>query len=242
MAQSNFSYRASLERARKVTLDSYGTDFQAPTAQEQAANSSQGLMRPRQRPQEPQGGFVAGFGLGLMKSLIPPEKSPVRPQARPGSERQPDPTSNNRPRSRDTSSRSVQSQVYNGLLDRGVSDHIAQGFMSNFADESAFDIDVTEAEANVHGTYGRGLYQLTGDRRTNFEARYGEDYSIDNQLDWLVDHELNGTESSAWAKIQATTTAGEAADSIVRNFLRPAASHRNSRSAKYLDGSGLWSR
>ena len=241
MTQGNFSYKANLERARKALLDNSGSDFSAPTAQEQAANSSQGLMRPRQRPQEPQTGFVAGFGLGVMKSLESSKESPTRPQARPGSERQPDPTIKDRPRSRTNSSRSIQGQVYEGMLDRGLPEHIAQGFMSNFADESAFDIDVVESEANVHGTYGRGLYQLTGSRRTAFEAKFGEDYSIDNQLDWLVDHELPGTESSAWAKIQSTSTAGEAADSIVRNFLRPAASHRNSRSAKYLDGSGLWS-
>ena len=240
--EGEFYYRRNLEDARKALLNSAGTEFKVETAQEQVNNSSQGLMRPRARPQEPQGGAMGGFGLALMESLGPPEEPPMRPQARPGSERQPDPTSADRPMSRTNSSRAVQSEVYEGLIDRGVSEHIAIGFMSNFSDESAFDIDVTESEDNIHGTRGRGLYQLTGDRRTAFEAKYGDDYSVDNQLDWLVDHELTGTESSAWSKIQDTTTAGEAADSIVRNFLRPAASHRNSRSAKYLDGSGLWSR
>ena len=66
MTQGNFSYRGNLERARKALLDSSGSDFSAPTAQEQVANSSQGLMRPRQRPQEPQGGFVGGFGLTVV--------------------------------------------------------------------------------------------------------------------------------------------------------------------------------
>lgn len=129
----------------------------------------------------------------------------------------------------------VQSQVYQGLLSRGLPEHVAQGFMMNFQDESGFDIDVTEAEANVHGTRGRGLYQLTGARRAAFEARYGNDYSIDNQLDWLME-ELGGSESAAAQAILNTTNAGQAGAEIVTRFLRPAEEHRMDRVGRYTQG------
>ncbi len=133
----------------------------------------------------------------------------------------------------------VQSQVYQGMLDRGLPEHVAQGFMMNFQDESGFDIGVTEGEDNVHGTRGKGLYQLTGARREAFEARYGNDYSIDNQLDWLME-ELGGSESSAGRSILASTNAGEAGAAIVSNFLRPAEEHRASRSNAYLGSTGSY--
>lgn len=131
----------------------------------------------------------------------------------------------------------VQAQVYQGMLDRGFPEHIAQGFMMNFQDESGFNIGVTEAEPNVHGTRGKGLYQLTGPRREAFEAKYGNDYSIDNQLDFLVE-ELGTTEAGARDVIFNSQNAGEAGANIVNNFLRPASEHARDRSAKYTGANG----
>lgn len=131
----------------------------------------------------------------------------------------------------------VQRQVYDGLLKRGVPEHVAQGFMMNFQDESGFNIDIEEGEANVHGTKGRGLYQLTGARRDAFEAQFGGDYSIDNQLDFLI-QELGGNESRAFEAIRNTSTAGEAGAAIVSSFLRPAEKHRLERSNRYTGQSG----
>ena len=132
----------------------------------------------------------------------------------------------------------VQAQVYEGLIARGMPAHIAEGFMMNFQDESGFDIDVTEAEPNVHGTRGRGLYQLTGSRREQFEAKYGNDYSVDNQLDFLME-ELNTTEAGAWEVIRNSQNAGEAGANIVNNFLRPAAEHARDRTARYVGANGF---
>ena len=132
----------------------------------------------------------------------------------------------------------VRAEVYQGLLARGLPEHIAQGFMMNFQDESGFDVDITEGEANVHGTYGKGLYQLTGSRRDAFEARYGSDYSIDNQLDWLM-HELSSTESAARDRIFNTSTAGQAGAVIVSRFLRPAKKHEEARREAYLGGQSV---
>lgn len=128
--------------------------------------------------------------------------------------------------------------AYDGLIARGMPAHIAEGFVMNFQDESGGRLDITEGQANVHGTFGKGLYQLTGDRRDAFEARYGANgYTLDNQLDWLM-HELETSERGARDSIYATGTAGEAGASIVSNFLRPAEEHRAERANRYINSSG----
>jgi hypothetical protein len=132
----------------------------------------------------------------------------------------------------------VQSQAYQGMIDRGLPPHVAEGFMMNFQDESGFDIGITEGQDNVHGTRGKGIYQLTGERRDQFEKKYGDNYSMDNQLDFMMD-ELYGSESKAAASIFNTKTAGEAGNAIVRNFLRPAKEHQDSRGAAYLGNGGV---
>lgn len=124
------------------------------------------------------------------------------------------------------------SEIYAGLVDRGLPDHVAKAFVLNFQDESGLRTDVVESEPNVHGTRGKGLYQLTGSRREAFEDIYGTDYSTDNQLDFLV-WELENTEKSAGDAIFNTDNVQDAAVTIVKKFLRPAASHARSRSAKY---------
>lgn len=125
-----------------------------------------------------------------------------------------------------------------GMIDRGLSEHVADGFMMNFQDESGFNAGINEANPTVAGSRGGyGLYQLTGPRRTAYEQyadSIGANYnSEDAQLDFLV-HELGSTEASAARRINMTTNAGEAGDAIVRYFLRPAAEHQQSRSARYL--------
>ena len=130
----------------------------------------------------------------------------------------------------------VEQQAYDEMRARGIPDHIAQGFLMNFRDESGFRPDAVEETPNAQGTRGKGLYQLTGARRDAFEAKYGNDYSVKNQIDFMMG-ELNGPEKAAWDKIQSAKTAGEAGAAIVTNFLRPAEKHRASRVAKYTGGS-----
>jgi len=130
---------------------------------------------------------------------------------------------------------SVADQVRQGLIARGMPPHIAEAFLWNFQHESGLNPTVVERVPNVHGTRGRGLYQLTGSRRNAFESQYGGDYSIDNQLDWLM-YELQGPERSAWERISQAGNTGEAAAAIVTHFLRPAEKHRQRRVAQYLSG------
>lgn len=99
--EGNFAYQKNLEFARRQLLDESTTEFKTPTASEQAVSSSQGLMRPRQRPES--GPQPEGFGIGLMRGMQAAQEvreEVVRPQARPGSERQPDPTGADRPLAR----------------------------------------------------------------------------------------------------------------------------------------------
>lgn len=127
-----------------------------------------------------------------------------------------------------------------GLIERGLPEHIADGFVMNMQDESGLNPGINEANPTVAGSRGGfGLYQLTGPRRVAFEkyaAQSGKNISDPNaQLDFLMT-ELQGTESRAAQKIFATKDAGSAADAILRDFLRPAPEHVKSRSARYLGG------
>lgn len=143
---------------------------------------------------------------------------------------------------RSVESGEVANQVRSGLMERFTSEQmgldestaamITEAFVMNMLDESGLRPDAIEAVPNVHGTRGRGLYQLTGSRRDEYEERYGDDYSIDNQLDFLI-YELSNSESSAWESILESSNVGEAAQQIVRRFLRPAAEHRDRRSRQY---------
>lgn len=125
-----------------------------------------------------------------------------------------------------------------GLTERGIPEHIANGFVMNFKDESGLDSGINEKNPTVPGSRGGyGLYQLTGPRRVAYEQfarQKGVDPSdADAQLDFLVS-ELKGPESAAAKKIFATDNAGSAAAAIATNFLRPNANSLRQRVAKYL--------
>lgn len=132
--------------------------------------------------------------------------------------------------------------IREGLIARGMPEHIADAFMLNFQDESGLNSDINEAKPLVPGSRGGyGLYQLTGPRRTGFEAfaaKQGKDPSdVDAQLDWLM-YELQGPEATAAKNIFAAKDTPTAAAAIVNDFLRPSPEHAASRSARYLRGEG----
>lgn len=127
--------------------------------------------------------------------------------------------------------------VRQGLIERGLPEHVADGFVMNFQDESGLNPGINEANPIVPGSRGGfGLAQWTGPRRKQLEAfaqQRGVDVSDPNlQMDFLVS-ELQGSESGAASKILASQDAGGAASSIVNDFLRPSEEHRQRRSAKY---------
>lgn len=128
--------------------------------------------------------------------------------------------------------------VLEGLIQRGMPEHIAQGFLMNFQDESGLNPGINEQNPLVPGSRGGfGLSQWTGPRRRELEAfanQRGVPVSdVDAQLDFLMS-ELQGSERGAWNKIANTQDAGSAAAAIVNSFLRPAEEHRARREAQYL--------
>ncbi|MBT8152755.1 hypothetical protein KMP13_02350 [Epibacterium ulvae] len=130
--------------------------------------------------------------------------------------------------------------VRDGLVARGLPEHVADGFVMNFQDESGLRTDINEQNPTVPGSRGGfGLAQWTGPRRRQLEqfaTQNGTSVSdLDTQLDFLV-QELQGPEANAARSIFSANDAGGAADAILRDFLRPAPEHVATRSARYLGG------
>lgn len=127
--------------------------------------------------------------------------------------------------------------IRQGLIDRGLPSHVADAFVVNFQDESGLNPGINEAAPIVPGSRGGfGLYQLTGPRRTAYEA-YAKERgvspdNVDAQLDWLK-YELDGPEAKAAGTILSAPDTATAAQAIVKNFLRPAPEHQQRRSAAY---------
>lgn len=129
-----------------------------------------------------------------------------------------------------------------GLIARGLPEHVADGFLMNFQDESGLRTDINEIEPLVPGSRGGfGLAQWTGPRRRQLEAfaqQRGVPVSdLDVQLDFLMT-ELQGPEAAAAQRILSAQNAGEAGAAIVNDFLRPSPEYRQSRAARYLGGAG----
>lgn len=127
-----------------------------------------------------------------------------------------------------------------GLIQRGLPEHVAQGFVMNMMDESGLDPNINEVSPLVPGSRGGfGLYQLTGPRRVayeNYAAQRGVDLgNVDAQLDFLMT-ELQGPEASAFRNIMATSDPNSAAVAIARDFLRPSQENLDRRIAQYQGG------
>ena len=142
----------------------------------------------------------------------------------------------NEMKSRRTGVQDTKQQVYEALTQKGLPEHMKQAIMMNMQDESGFKSDITESVANKHGTFGKGLYQLTGSRRDDFESKYGNDYSINNQIDHMM-NEFQTTEKNAYNQMMASDSSGEAGKVMVEKFLRPAKQHQIHRGNKYMNSS-----
>ena len=127
--------------------------------------------------------------------------------------------------------------IQQGLVQRGLPAHIAQGFVMNMRDESGLNPGINERAPLVQGSRGGyGLYQLTGPRRRAYES-YASSRGVafdnaDAQLDFLMS-ELQGPEKRAAQSIFSTDNPQDAAVAIARDFLRPAASNLQKRVASY---------
>ena len=137
---------------------------------------------------------------------------------------------------------SMEGRIREGLKARGMPEHVANGFIANFKDESNLNPGINEAAPVVPGSRGGfGLAQWTGPRRKALEAfaastgRPVDDLNV--QLDFLM-QELSGSEAGAAGAIMSAKNAPEAAAAIVNTFLRPAEEHRSRRETAYLGMEG----
>ncbi len=133
---------------------------------------------------------------------------------------------------------SSEGRIRQGMIDRGLPEHVADAFVMNFRDESGLNPGINEHNPIVPGSRGGfGLAQWTGPRRValeQFATAQGKPVDdLDVQLDFLV-NEMQGSESAAGRTILSTRNAPEAAAAIVNDFLRPSEQHRARREANYL--------
>ncbi|MEP7452407.1 phage tail tip lysozyme [Phyllobacterium sp. SB3] len=126
------------------------------------------------------------------------------------------------------------------FIERGLPEHVADGLVMNYADESRLNPGINEAHPIVPNSRGGyGLAQWTGPRRKAYEAYAAERGKplddVDTQVDFTL-AEFQGSERSAAEKILATKDAGSAGAAITKYYLRPAPEHRDRRIAKYTSG------
>lgn len=127
-----------------------------------------------------------------------------------------------------------------GLVARGMPQHVAEAFAWNARDESRMDPGINEIAPLVPGSRGGfGLMQWTGPRRKALEAFAAErGVSVADpelQMDFLM-MELQGPEAGAADAIFAAPDTKTAAAAIVNKFLRPAEVNRAKREKAYLGG------
>lgn len=120
-------------------------------------------------------------------------------------------------------------QIYGWLREGGMRPHVAAAFMDSFMAESGMDPGINERRPLIPGSRGgRGLYQLTGPRRRQYETRYGYDFDAYSQIQFLF-WELENTERRARDRINATNTREAAVRAITKYFLRPAVDNSHHR-------------
>jgi len=126
-------------------------------------------------------------------------------------------------------------QVVAALVQRGVPEHVAQGVVMNFQDESGLDTGIQEG-APISGRGGFGLAQWTGPRRVALE-QYAKSQGkpiddLDLQLDYFM-AENAGPEAAAWKQVMSAQNANDAAVQFVNKWERPASKYAQQRTAKY---------
>lgn len=126
-------------------------------------------------------------------------------------------------------------RVWNGFVQRGVPEHVADGIVGNMIGESRLDPGINEIAPLVPGSRGGfGFNQWTGPRRRAFEAeaqRRGVPLDdVDFQIDYTM-HELMGPERRAYDRLMTSSNSEEAARIYSEQFLRPGIPHLEGRLA-----------
>lgn len=115
------------------------------------------------------------------------------------------------------------------FVNKGLTLNQAKGIYGNLMQESGGNIKAISGDG--HNSYG--IAQWTGKRKSTLFRMYGNNPSLDNQLDFLW-WELNNTEKSSLEALKNTNTVEEATRVFMRKFERPDLKYANfNRRLKY---------
>lgn len=108
------------------------------------------------------------------------------------------------------------------FVNKGLTLNQAKGIYGNLMQESGGNIKAISGDG--HNSYG--IAQWTGKRKTKLFRMYGNNPSLDNQLDFLW-WELNNTERPSLEALKNTNTIDEATRVFMRKFERPNIKYAN---------------
>lgn len=115
------------------------------------------------------------------------------------------------------------------FVNKGLTLNQAKGIYGNIMQESRGNIKAMSSDG--HNSYG--IAQWTGKRKSKLFSMYGNNPSLDNQLDFLW-WELNNTEKSSLEALKNANTVEEATRVFMRKFERPDLKYANfNRRLKY---------
>lgn len=115
------------------------------------------------------------------------------------------------------------------FVNKGLTLNQAKGIYGNLMQESGGNIKAISGDG--HNSYG--IAQWTGKRKYKLFNMYGNNPSLDNQLDFLW-WELNNTEKASLEALKNTNTIDEATRVFMRKFERPDPKYANfNRRLKY---------
>ena len=115
------------------------------------------------------------------------------------------------------------------FVNKGLTLNQAKGIYGNLMQESGGNIKAISGD----GHYSYGIAQWTGKRKSKLFSMYGNNPSLDNQLDFLW-WELNNTEKASLEALKNTNTVDEATRVFMRKFERPDPKYANfNRRLKY---------
>lgn len=106
--------------------------------------------------------------------------------------------------------------AYDFFINKGLKPHHAAGIVGNLFVESAG----LNPKAENPTSKAYGLAQWLGSRKKKLFAKYGNNPTFEQQLDFLWE-ELNGDEKFAFNKLLQTNSVKDATDSFMRHFERP---------------------
>ncbi len=111
---------------------------------------------------------------------------------------------------------SEQPEVIQFFMDKGLTENQARGIYGNLMQES--QLNTSAVSRDGHQSYG--IAQWTNDRKDRLFQMYGENPTLQQQLDYLW-WELNNTEKSALNSLLQTDTVEDATRVFMDKFERP---------------------